>query len=114
MPSDTGLATRLSIADVARECRLARGYPAKAFRRTTEMSPRQFLSDLCVQEAKSLSSLLDLASAGLAIICRFGDQSYFTRVFSRSCRHEPRRMEACDGAKYGCALVVGVIRDDLA
>ena len=89
MPSDTGLATRLSIADVARKCRLTQSYFAKAFRRTTGMSPHQNLTDLRVQEAKSLLLSSTLPPAGIAIICGFGDQSYFTRVFSRSAGTSP-------------------------
>jgi AraC-like DNA-binding protein len=54
----------------------------QGFRLTTGMSPHQYLTDLRMQEAKSflLSSTLPLA--GIAIICGFGDQSYFTRVFT--------------------------------
>jgi AraC family transcriptional regulator len=53
------------------------------------MSPHQYLTDLRMQEAKSvlLSSILPLA--GTAIICGFGDQSYFTRVFTRSVGTSP-------------------------
>ncbi|WP_404286813.1 helix-turn-helix domain-containing protein [Microvirga sp. RSM25] len=77
------LATRLTIADVARECRLTPSYFAKAFRRTTGMSPHQYLTGLRVQEAKSLLLSPTLSLAEIAIICGFGDQSYFTRVFTR-------------------------------
>jgi AraC-like DNA-binding protein len=83
------LATRLSIADVARECRLTPSYFAKAFRRTTGMSPQQYLTDLRVREAKGLLLSSTLPLADIAIICGFGDQSYFTRVFTRSVGTSP-------------------------
>jgi len=83
------LATRLSIADVARECRLTPSYFAKAFRRMTGMSPHQYLTDLRVREAKGLLLSSTLPLADIAIICGFGDQSYFTRVFSRSVGTSP-------------------------
>jgi AraC family transcriptional regulator len=83
------LATRLTIADVARECRLTPSYFAKAFRRTTGMSPLQYLTDLRVQKAKSLLQSSTLPLADIAIICGFGDQSYFTRVFTRSVGTSP-------------------------
>lgn len=83
------LAARLTIADIARECRLTPSYFAKAFRRTTGMSPHHYLTHIRVEEAKSLllSSMLPLAD--IALICGFGDQSYFTRVFTRSVGASP-------------------------
>jgi len=77
------LATRLTIADVARECRLTPSYFAKAFRRTTGMSPLQYLTELRVQNAKSLLLSSTLPLADIAITCGFGDQRYFSRVFTR-------------------------------
>jgi len=77
------LAARLTIADIARECRLTPSYFAKAFRRTTGMSPHHYLTHIRVQEAKSLLMSSTLPLADIALICGFGDQSYFTRVFTR-------------------------------
>jgi AraC-like DNA-binding protein len=85
----TRFATRLTIADVAHECRLTPSYFAKAFRRTTGMSPHQYLTHLRVQEAKGLLLSSTLPLADVALICGFGDQSYFTRVFSRSVGTSP-------------------------
>jgi AraC family transcriptional regulator len=89
------LASRLTIADVARECRLTPSYFAKAFRRTTGRSPHQYLSHIRLEEAKSLLLSSSLPLADIALICGFGDQSYFTRVFTRSVGASPgawRRM----------------------
>jgi AraC-like DNA-binding protein len=83
------LATRLTIANVARECRLTPSYFAKAFRRTTGMSPLHYLTHIRVREAKSLLASSTLPLADIALICGFGDQSYFTRVFSRSVGTSP-------------------------
>jgi AraC family transcriptional regulator len=77
------LAARLTIADIARECRLTPSYFAKAFRRTTGMSPHQYLTHVRVQEAKTLLLSSTLPLTDIALICGFGDQSYFTRVFTR-------------------------------
>jgi AraC family transcriptional regulator len=76
------LAARLTIADIARECGLTPSYFAKAFRRSTGTSPHQYLTHIRVQEAKSLLSSSTLPLADIALICGFGDQSYFTRVFA--------------------------------
>lgn len=83
------LAARLTIADIAHECRLSPSYFAKAFRRTTGMRPHQYLTHIRVQEAKALLSSSPLPLADIALICGFGDQSYFTRVFTRSVGASP-------------------------
>jgi AraC family transcriptional regulator len=83
------LASRLTIADVARECSLTPSYFAKAFRRTVGLSPQQYLSQIRLEEAKSLLLSSTLPLADIALICGFGDQSYFTRVFTRSVGASP-------------------------
>ncbi len=83
------LAVRLTIADIARECRLTPSYFAKAFRRTTGTSPHRYLTHIRVQEAKGLLLSSTLPLADIALICGFGDQSYFTRVFTRSVGASP-------------------------
>jgi AraC family transcriptional regulator len=77
------LATSLSIAEVSFECRLSPSYFAAAFRRSTGRSPHRFLSEQRIEEAKNLllNTVLPLADIGL--LCGFGDQSHFTRVFTR-------------------------------
>lgn len=83
------LAARVTIADIARECNLTPSYFAKTFRRTTGMSPHQYLTHIRVQEAKGLLLSSTLPLADIALICGFGDQSYFTRVFTRSVGASP-------------------------
>jgi AraC-like DNA-binding protein len=72
-----------TIAELARECALSPGYFARSFRRTTGITPHQWLVQKRVQRAKALllggtSGLADIAAA-----CGFVDQSHFTRVFTR-------------------------------
>jgi AraC family transcriptional regulator len=83
------LAGHVTIADIARECQLTPSYFARAFRISTGATPHRYLQELRVAEAKSylLSSTLPLAD--VALICGFGDQSYFTRVFTRSTGDSP-------------------------
>lgn len=75
------LATCLSMSDVARECRLSPSYFAAAFRRSTGRQPHRYLSELRIEEAKSLMLTMGLPLADIALLCGFSDQSYFTRVF---------------------------------
>lgn len=83
------LASHLTIADVAAECRLTAGHFSRAFRRSTGSAPHEFLSKLRIDEAKRLMLNTKLPLADIALICGFGDQSYFTRVFSRTVGASP-------------------------
>lgn len=78
-----GLAEELTIADIARECRLTPNHFARAFRQSTGRTPHRFLTELRVEEAKRLLARPELRLAEIAQLCGFGDQSHFTRVFGR-------------------------------
>lgn len=83
------LASRLTMADVAAECRLTPSHFARAFRRSTGVTPHEYLLQLRIDEAKRLMLSTKLALIDIAPICGFGDQSYFTRVFSRTVGASP-------------------------
>lgn len=85
----TRLASNLTIADVAAECKLTPSHFARSFRRSTGVAPHEFLSQLRIDEAKRMMLSTRLPLADVALICGFGDQSYFTRVFSRSVGASP-------------------------
>lgn len=83
------LASSLTIADVAAECKLTPSHFARSFRRSTGVAPHEYLSRLRIEEAKRLMTTTELPLADVALICGFSDQSYFTRVFSRSVGTSP-------------------------
>lgn len=83
------LSSNLTIADVAAECKLTPSHFARSFRRSNGVAPHQFLSQLRIDEAKRLMLSTKLPLADIALICGFGDQSYFTRVFSRTVGASP-------------------------
>lgn len=83
------LASSLTIADVAAECRLTPSHFARSFRRSTGLAPHEFLLRLRIEEAKRQMTITKLPLADIALICGFCDQSYFTRVFSRSVGTSP-------------------------
>ena len=75
------LASDLTIAQVASECRLTPSHFARAFRRSTGVAPQRYLMQLRIAEAKKHLSQQHLPLSDIALMCGFGDQSHFTRVF---------------------------------
>lgn len=47
------------------------------------MAPHRCLTGLRIEEAKALLAQPHLPLADIALICGFGDQSHFTRVFGQ-------------------------------
>lgn len=75
------LASNLTIAQVASECRLTPSHFARAFRQSTGVAPQRYLMQLRITEAKKHLSQQHLPLSDIALMCGFGDQSHFTRVF---------------------------------
>ncbi|TPK75282.1 AraC family transcriptional regulator [Mesorhizobium sp. B2-4-17] len=75
------LASALTIAQVASECRLTPSHFARAFRRSVGVAPHRYLTQLRIGEAKKHLAAQHSSLSDIALICGFGDQSHFTRVF---------------------------------
>jgi len=73
----------VSLMDLARECRLSISHFARAFRKSTGLSPHQWLLHRRVEAAKALLNDSKLSLGEIAISCGFADQSHFTRVYTR-------------------------------
>ncbi|MCW2239990.1 helix-turn-helix transcriptional regulator [Azospirillum canadense] len=73
----------IRLADLAAECRLSIGHFVRAFRRTTNTTPHQWLLQRRVEHAKSLMEDRARTLAEIALSCGFADQSHFTRTFTR-------------------------------
>jgi AraC-like DNA-binding protein len=73
----------ISIADVATECSLSAGHFARAFRRSTGLSPRQWLLQRRIDEAHRLLRDRRLSLAEIARACGFADQSHLTKTYTR-------------------------------
>jgi transcriptional regulator GlxA family with amidase domain len=73
----------VSTADVARECSLSAGHFARAFRRSTGLSPHQWLLQRRIDEAHGLLRDRRLSLAEIARACGFADQSHFTKAYTR-------------------------------
>lgn len=83
------LATNLKIAQIADECRLSPSHFARAFRRSIGVAPQRYLTQLRIEEAQKLLTKGNLPLSDIALICGFGDQSHFTRVFGQMTGESP-------------------------
>lgn len=77
-----GSGSALSLADVARECRISLAHFSRAFRATTGVTPHGWLQRQRVERSKAmlLNSYAPLAE--IAIVAGFADQSHFTKAFA--------------------------------
>src|SRR5262249_12050379 len=88
----------VSLSDLARECRLSVTHFVRAFRRSTGLSPHQWLLARRIDRAKSLLAESGLSLAEIALACGFWDQSHFTRVFTADVGTSPGRWRrSCKG-----------------
>lgn len=71
----------ISLADLARECNLSRGYFIRAFRATFGITPWRWLQEHRVERARAMLRG-NQPIAEIAASCGFSDQSHMTRVFT--------------------------------
>jgi AraC family transcriptional regulator len=83
------LAGQVTIAEIAQECQLTPSHFARAFRRSFGQAPHAYLTELRLERARELMLTTDLPLAQVALLCGFGDQSYFTRIFTRQAGTSP-------------------------
>jgi AraC-like DNA-binding protein len=98
----------VSLAEVARQFGLSRGYFAESFKLATGCSPHQWLQRHRVERAKSLLAASRSSIAEIASICGFADQSHLSRVFSRLTGDSPaawRRRAATDQATFETNII---------
>jgi AraC family transcriptional regulator len=77
------LDTKTSLTKIANDCSLSVSHFARAFRRSTGMSPYSWLVECRIEQAKDLLDLSPASLAQIATECGFADQSHMTRVFSQ-------------------------------
>jgi len=80
----------ISLALVAKECRLSPGHFARAFRQSTGVPPHRWLLQRRVEKAKRMLRETAMPLSEIADFCGFADQSHFTRVFTKLAGAPPR------------------------
>ncbi len=88
---NAGLEEGLSLKQIARECRLSASHFARAFTRSTGISPHRRLIQRRVDVAKDLMLSTDTSLVEISLKCGFSDQSHFTKVFAEATGETPGR-----------------------
>ncbi len=73
----------ISLLEVATACGLSRGYFAKAFKATTQLTPHQWRLRYRIDKAKVMLLETSSSVAEVAATCGFSDQSHLTRIFAQ-------------------------------
>jgi len=81
---DARLDGALSLADLARSCRLSIRHFTRAFRQSTGVSAHRWLTQRRLERARALLQSSEEPLKDIAIVCGFATQSHFTRVFTRA------------------------------
>jgi AraC family transcriptional regulator len=88
---NANLEEELSLEQLAHECRLSVTHFAKAFARSTGISPHRWLMQRRVDVAKDLMLTTDSSLVEISLKCGFSDQSHFTKVFAEATGKTPGR-----------------------
>lgn len=83
------LSDQLSVAQVARACKLSINHFSRAFKISTGLAPHRWLTTERVELAKKLLAGSATPLVEVAVMCGFADQSHFTRVFGHHIGSSP-------------------------
>jgi AraC family transcriptional regulator len=87
---DSSLSGDISMSEIAQQCMLTPSYFSRQFKRSTGLTPVQWLQSRRVEKAKALLGNPKLSLSDIAAACGFADQSHFTRVFSQLTGSTPK------------------------
>ena len=98
---DDQLGHPIATADIAALCNLSSSQFTRAFRETHGLPPRQWIIRRRIQRAQSLLANANMSLCDIAFACGFGEQTHFTRSFTRMTGQSPgawRRRQLLTGA----------------
>lgn len=84
------LSDDLSLAEIAKVAGLSRYHFARAFRKTTGMTPQKYLMNQRIEKAKDLLSNEDLPIVEVSLQTGFKNQSHFTTLFRKITNLTPK------------------------
>ena len=87
---DANLEEDLSLAELAEVADLSQFHFARAFRRSTGLTPQQYLMQQRIERAKELLSHADLPIVEISLRTGFKNQSHFTTLFRKFTTFTPK------------------------
>ncbi len=87
----THLGENLSLTDIANELGISQYYFCHLFKRSTGMSPHQFLIRQRIEQAKRLLRQPERTITSIAMECGFANQSHFARYFRQHTGMNPNQ-----------------------
>jgi AraC family transcriptional regulator len=109
---DAHLSDYISNRQLADCARLSQYHFARAFRRSTGMSPQGYVARRRIERAQYLMLWTDMTLSRIAFECGFSDQSHFSRAFVKAVGEAPRAWRRTqlaivrDGSEIGFSRVL--------
>jgi len=89
----------INVAKCAEFCYMSKPHFSRIFKRTTGMSPAQFILGIRIDRAKELLDFTDKTIADIAEATGFQEQNYFARTFKKVTGLTPTQYRHADQAK---------------
>lgn len=89
----------ITVSECADFCSMSKPHFSRVFKRTTGMSPVQFMLDIRIERAKELLDFTDMHIAEIAEASGFYDQNYFARTFKKITGVSPTQYRHADKTK---------------
>ncbi|MEO7674013.1 MAG: AraC family transcriptional regulator [Pyrinomonadaceae bacterium] len=80
----------LSLSELAAEAELSQFHFARAFRKTTGVTPQQYVMQQRIERAKQLLSKAELPIVEISLLTGFKNQSHFTTLFRKFTKLTPK------------------------
>ncbi|MFT3743370.1 MAG: AraC family transcriptional regulator [Pyrinomonadaceae bacterium] len=87
---DANLDSDLGLAEIAAVANLSQFHFARAFRKTTGVTPQQYLMERRIERAKQLLATDDLPIVEISLLTGFKNQSHFTTLFRKFTNLTPK------------------------
>jgi AraC-like DNA-binding protein len=80
----TLLGEKITVPQLAEACALSRSHFSRAFKRSTGMSPQDWIHQQRIAHAKRLIQESDMTLTQISAECGFCDQAHFSRTFTKT------------------------------
>lgn len=78
------LSKKVSVPFLAESCELTRSHFSRSFKRSTGMSPQDWIRNQRIEQAKQLIRHSELTLTQISAECGFCDQAHFSHMFSKT------------------------------